>query len=64
MDYYNKYTKYKTKYIELKYNNNQCGETGKYICLPNTTNEFSTYSKCKIDFLKFNNNFNFVSLLY
>ena len=49
MNYHNKYIKYKKKYIELKYNNNQYGGTNTYICVPNTAGKFPTYIECKND---------------
>jgi hypothetical protein len=46
MDYYNKYLKYKTKYLNLKYDNNQYGGENKFICLPDPEGRYPTYGKC------------------
>jgi hypothetical protein len=43
MDYHNKYIKYKTKYLQLKYNNNQYGG-GVVPCNKKYTNELGTCS--------------------
>ena len=47
MDYHNKYLRYKTKYINLKYYNNQYGGENEFICLPDSEGRYSTYDKCK-----------------
>jgi hypothetical protein len=46
MDYYNKYLKYKTKYLNLKYYNNQYGGKNKFICEPDPKGKYPTYDTC------------------
>ena len=45
MDYYNKYLKYKTKYVNFKYNN-QYGGAGEYVCVLDPEGDFDSYAAC------------------
>jgi hypothetical protein len=46
MDYHIKYLKYKTKYVNLKYDNNQYGGRNEFICVHDPDGKYPTYDTC------------------